>query len=156
MATISSMGATKCPRPVRLALAASFVACAVAAGCGDGKPYIDTSLSEATVTGTVTAGSSPVTEGGKIHFNASNSGRHVETRGADIGPDGKYSVKTFTGDNVVTYTGAVAQKHRGLALRKDYVTVQSGENHLDFDILGERKTPGIDFSKTPNTPKRKR
>jgi hypothetical protein len=142
-------------RPCRLTLVASLVACAIITGCGDGKPYIDTSLNEATVTGTVTANGVPVSEGGKIHFNASNSGRHVDTRGTEIGGDGRYSVKTYTGDNVVTYTGKVAEKHRGLALRKDYVNVQSGENQLDFDILGERKSPGIDFSKMPKAKKKR-
>lgn len=149
MTSTISAGPARTMRPQRLLPAIAFLACAAIPGCGDGKPYIDTSMNEGTVTGAVTANGAPVTEGGKIQFNASNSGRHVETRGAEIGPDGRYSVKTFTGDNIVTYSGGVAKKHRGLALRKDYVRVQAGENQLDFDVLGERKSPGIDFSKMP-------
>ncbi len=53
-------------------------------GCGDGKPSVDTSLNEATVTGVVSANGVPAT-GGTILFNPSNSGRIVPTRTAEIG-----------------------------------------------------------------------
>ncbi len=36
-------------------LAMTFMSSALLPGCGDGKPYTDTSLTEATVTGVVTA-----------------------------------------------------------------------------------------------------
>ena len=41
----------------------AFLIGAAVPGCGDGKPYIDTSLTEATVTGVVTAKGEPVTAG---------------------------------------------------------------------------------------------
>jgi hypothetical protein len=128
-------------------LAATFVALAMLAGCGDGKPYTDTSLNEVTVTGIVTAKGEPVTAG-TIVFNPSNSGRKVPVKTATIGPDGHYTIKTYTGDNQVSYGDAVAKKYPGVGLRKDYASVQSGENKFDFDILGEGgKSPTIDLTK---------
>jgi hypothetical protein len=141
------MGPLKLMRPGRLILPAALLAGAIVPGCGDGKPYQDTSLTEATVSGVVTAKGAPVTEGGTINFNPSNSGRHVPTRGAPIGPDGRYTIKTYTGDNAVTYEGEIAKKHRGLALKRDYASVQSGENTIDFDIVDGPKNANMDFSK---------
>ncbi len=131
------------PRPdyLRTALLA-VLASATLHGCGDGKPRVDTSLSEASVSGTVSVKGSPAT-GGKIQFNPSNSGRIVPTRVAEIGPDGSYKIKTLTGDNRVTFDGEVATKNVGVGLVKEYASVGSGENHIDFDLLGEgsKKVP---------------
>jgi hypothetical protein len=125
----------------------TFLVGTVLSGCGDGKPSIDTSLTEATVAGVVTAKGVPVTKG-TINFNPSNSGRIVPTRTAEIGPDGTYTIKTYTGDNLVTYGGEVAAKHMGVGLRRDYASVQRGENKFDFDVLGEGgKNPDIDLTK---------
>ena len=55
-----------------------FCSCA---GCGDGKPSVDSSLTEATVTGLVSVKGKPAT-GGTIRFNPSNSGRIVPYRSA--------------------------------------------------------------------------
>jgi hypothetical protein len=136
-------------------LLVTIILCFVtASGCGDGKPSVDTSLNEATVTGIVSANGVPAT-GGTIHFNPSNSGRIVPTRSADIGPDGKYTIKTYTGDNQVTYGGEVATKNRGVGLRRDFATVQRGENQFDFDVLGAGgKSPNIDYSKGGQRKKR--
>jgi hypothetical protein len=130
-------------------LAAALLAGAFALGCGDGKPYQDTSLNEATVSGVVTAKGKPVTAGGSIQFNASNSGRIVPTKTAPIGPDGRYTIKTYTGVNVVTYEGEIAGKYPGLGLRRDSAEVKSGANTVDFDIQGEGKFSSIDTSKMP-------
>jgi hypothetical protein len=128
-------------------LAITSLASAAVAGCGDGKPYTDTSLNEATVTGIVTAKGEPVMEG-TIVFNPSNSGRKVPAKTATIGPDGRYTIKTYTGDNQVSYGDAVAKKYRGVGLRKDFASVQSGENQFDFDVLGEGgKSPTIDLTR---------
>jgi hypothetical protein len=128
-------------------LAMNFLGWAVIPGCGDGKPSIDTSLTEATVTGVVTAKGVPVPKG-TINFNPSNSGRIVPTRTAEIGPEGTYTIKTYTGDNLVTYGGELAAKHVGVGLRRDFATVQSGENKFDFDVLGEGgKNPNFDPTK---------
>jgi hypothetical protein len=128
-------------------MAMGFLALTAVPGCGDGKPNVDTSLTEATVTGIVSAKGVPVT-GGTIHFNPSNSGRIEPIRSAEIRPDGSYTITTYTGDNQVTYGGEVAQKNLGVGLRKDYANVQRGENRFDFDVLGEgSKNPGIDYTK---------
>jgi hypothetical protein len=115
---------------------------AVILGCGDGKPWVDTSLTEATVTGVVSVKGTPAT-GGTILFNPSSAGRIVPTRTAEIGPDGRYTIKTYTGDNRVTFSGEVASKNAGVGLIKEYAKVESGENHVDFDLLGEggKKAP---------------
>jgi hypothetical protein len=137
-------------------LAAALLAGAVVPGCGDGKPYQDTSLTEATVSGVVTAKGTPVTEGGTILFNPSNSGRLVPTRSATIGPDGRFTIKTYTGVNVVTYGGEkFAKTYPGVGLRKDSATVESGENNLDFDIQGEGKFSSFDPSRMPKAKKKR-
>jgi hypothetical protein len=133
----------------------AFLGLATVPGCSDGKPSVDTSLTEATVTGVVTAKGEPVT-GGTILFNPSNSGRIVATRTAEIGPDGSYTIKTYTGDNQVTYGGEVAKKYMGVGLRKDYASVQRGENKIDYDVLGAGRTAGdIDFTKKGQGARRK-
>jgi hypothetical protein len=132
------------------------LAWAVLPGCGDGKPAHDTSLNEATVSGVVTAKGEPVTTGGTILFNASNSGRIVPTRSATIGPDGRYTIKTYTGLNLVTYEGEIAKKYLGLGLRRDAADVHSGENTLDFDIQGDGKNPDTDFAKMQKQRKKTR
>jgi hypothetical protein len=104
-------------------------------GCGDGKPGVDASLTEATVTGVVSVKGTPAT-GGQIRFNPSNSGRIVPTRSAEIGPDGRYTIKTYTGDNRVSFDGEVAAKNTGVGLLKEYANVQSGENQIDYDLMG--------------------
>jgi hypothetical protein len=108
----------------------------VISGCGDGKPYIDTSLTEATVSGVVSVKGVPAT-GGTILFNPSNSGRIVPTRTAPIGSDGSYTIKTLTGTNQVSFEGDVAAKNRGVGLIKDFAEVASGTNTKDFDLMGE-------------------
>lgn len=136
-------------------LSAALLAWVIAPGCGDGKPYQDTSMNEATVSGVVKARGEPVTATGTIMFNASNSGRIVPTRTAPIGPDGRYTIKTYTGVNVVTYEGEIATKYKGLGLRRDGVEVQSGENSIDFDIMeNSKKSATFDPSKMPKTRKR--
>jgi len=117
-------------------LAMIFLSLAAVPGCWDGKPSIDTSLTEATVTGVVSVKGVPAT-GGAILFNPSNSGRLVPTRSAPIGPDGSYTIKTLTGVNQVSFEGEVAAKNRGVGLIKESAEVQSGENKANFDLMGE-------------------
>jgi hypothetical protein len=128
-------------------LATTILGLATVPGCGDGKPSIDTSLTEATVTGVVSVKGVPAT-GGTILFNPSNSGRLVPTRTAEIGPDGSYTIKTYTGDNLVTFGGAVAAKNAGVGLMREYASVQAGSNKIDYDLMGAgRKRADIDVTK---------
>jgi hypothetical protein len=140
-----------------LLFAAAFLSLAAVAGCSDGKPPTDASLNEVTVTGVVSVKGVPAT-GGTISFNPSNSGRIVPTRSAEIGSDGRYTIKTYTGDNQVSFGGEIAEKNRGLGLVKEYASVRSGENSIDFDLMGPNsgKQLPIDFSKTAKTAKKKR
>jgi hypothetical protein len=106
-------------------------------GCDDGKPYMDTSMNEATVSGVVKVRGKPAEGGGTILFNASNSARIVPHRTAPIGPDGSYTAKTYTGTNQVSFEGEFTKKDREIGLIKEFAEVQSGENKADFDLLGE-------------------
>src|SRR5271157_6029419 len=108
-----------------LVLACSLVFALPLAGCGDGKPSIDTSLTEATVTGVVSVKGKPAS-GGKILYNPSNSGRIIPTKEAPIGTDGSYTIKTNTGLNLITFSGEVASKNPGVGLMKEYADIHSG------------------------------
>jgi hypothetical protein len=140
----------------RLGVALFGLSClAVVAGCGDGKPSVDTSLTEATVTGVVSVKGKPAT-GGKINFNPANAGRIVGINSADIGKDGSYTAKTLTGDNQVTFTGEVAVKNTGVGLIREYAVVKSGENKIDYDLMGSGQHVGaIDVSKLAEKKKRR-
>jgi hypothetical protein len=112
-----------------------ILACATP-GCGDGKPWVDKSQTEATVSGIVSVKGKPA-DGGKILFNGNSSGRSVPIRTAEIGRDGSYTIKAFTGVNQVSFDGDIASKNRGVGLVKEACDVASGENKADFDLLGE-------------------
>jgi hypothetical protein len=116
----------------------------VISGCGDGKPYIDTSLTEATMSGVVSVKGVPAT-GGTILFNPSNSGRIVPIRTAPIGSDGSYTIKTLTGTNQVSFEGDIAAKNRGVGLIKDFAEVTTGMNKKDFDLMGENSGKKLQF-----------
>jgi hypothetical protein len=105
-------------------------------GCDDGKPAVDTSKNEATVSGIVMVRGKPAA-GGTILFNASNSERIVPHKTAPIGADGTYTITTYTGGNQVSFDGDVANKNRGVGLIKEFVEVKRGENKADFNLLGE-------------------
>ena len=133
----------------------SFLGLVATCGCGDGKPSVDTSRNEATVSGIVSVKGTPA-KGGIIRFNPSNSGRIVPTRSADIGPDGSYTLKTYTGLNSVTFDGEVAAKNRGVGLMREYADIKSGENKIDYDLMGEGAKVGtIDLSKMATKNKRR-
>jgi hypothetical protein len=117
-------------------------------GCDVGTPSMDTSHTEATVSGVVSVKGVPAT-GGRILFNPSNAGRIVPTRTAPIGPDGTYTIKTLTGVNQVTFDGELAVKNREIGLVKDFAEVTSGENKKDFDLLGEGGGKKVLFRSDP-------
>lgn len=119
-----------------LASASALIMTTAGIGCGDGKPYVDSSLAEATVSGIIKVQGKPA-DGGEIRFNPSNSGRIVATKSAPIGPDGKYTIKTYTGGNQITFDGDVAKNNRGVGLVRKYAEVKPGENHADFDLMSD-------------------
>lgn len=112
-------------------------------GCGDGKPRVDTSKTEATVSGIVKI-RGKAAEGGVILFNPSNSERVAATRSAPIGKDGTYTITTYTGGNQISFDGEIAKQNQGVGLIKEYVDVKAGENKADFDLMsgnGGKKAP---------------
>ena len=117
---------------------------AFVSGCSDGTPAMDTSLTEASISGVVSVKGVPAS-GGTILFNPSNAGRIVPTRSAPIGPDGAYTIKTLTGINQVSFEGEVATKNRGVGLLKDFAEVTSGTNKKDFDLMGENSGKKVLF-----------
>src|SRR4051794_21185477 len=74
-------------------------------GCGGGgsAPAVSSSLTEATVSGTVTIKGKPATKG-DVTFDPANSQRNVAARSAPIGADGTYTVTTLLGGNTVRVT----------------------------------------------------
>ncbi len=103
-------------------------------GCGDDKPSVDTSTTEATVTGTVKLKGKLLTRG-EIAFDPSNYQRKGETaRRVPIGKDGSYTVKTLVGANRVSFAVpemARDPKLQDLSLSYD---VQSGDNTYHIEL----------------------
>lgn len=105
-----------------------------AGGCGGSAPAVDTSSTEATVTGVVKIGSTPATEG-EISFNPANYQRKdAAIRTAPIGKDGTYTIKTLTGKNEVRLSGSLAHKKPVLSRETRSVDVKSGGMTYDFEV----------------------
>jgi hypothetical protein len=134
------------PRTLCALAAASLLA---AAGCGDDHPYVDSSRTEAHVTGVVKLKGKPAAGGGKISFNPSNVERKVASVVAQIGEDGSYSLTTFKGGNVVKFEGPFLKSNPEVALSTRYAELNAGDNVVDFDILGEN-----DVARGPIFPKK--
>jgi hypothetical protein len=135
-------------------LALAMLALPLIPACGDGKPSVDRSTTEAKVSGIVKVRGKPA-EGGTILFNPSNSERTVATNSAPIGKDGSYSITTYTGGNQVSFDGEIAAKNPGVGLAKEYLEVQPGDNKHDFDLMGEGSGKQMPFQMPPGAmPKR--
>ena len=111
----------------------ALVACGLAsAGCepsGGGRPAVSTSKTEVNVSGTVTVKGQPVT-GGRVIFDASNIDRKdVTPKTAEIGKDGKYSGKTYPGDNGVQ----VSVPGQGMTYRQRR-EITEGDNTYDIEL----------------------
>ena len=112
--------------------AASFLGLTMFIGCDDSKPSVASSLSEATVKGTVRIDGKPVTKG-DIVFDASNYQRQMPPRTAAITKDGTYEIKTPVGENTVKLGGMATKGSSVLqSLKRGYV-VKSGDNTFDFE-----------------------
>jgi hypothetical protein len=99
-------------------------------GCS-GTPSVESSTTEATVKGTVTARGKPVS-GGELRFNPTNYKREdVGARTAQIQKDGHYEVKTPIGQNSVSLTGPALAKDPQLAYGALSFDVQPGENEYN-------------------------
>jgi hypothetical protein len=119
-------------------VAASFI---VASGCTDSRPSVDSSLTEARVTGIVKLKGKPAAGGGTIVFNPSNVERKVAATTASINPDGTYTLKSYSGGNEVKFSGPFMKDERALALASRYCELKAGDNVVDFDLLGADDHP---------------
>jgi hypothetical protein len=104
----------------------------VAVGCGEGKPSVNASTTEAKVTGKVTV-KGVLAEKGTVSFNPANYLRKREAaRMAPIGPDGRYEITTLIGENAVRVGGT------GLPGEASYDSwtydVKEGTNAYDMDL----------------------
>jgi hypothetical protein len=103
---------------------------AAAWGC-DGKPAVDTSDEEVTVTGSVKVlGKTP--QKGYVRFDPSNYKRKVASREAPIAKDGTYSIKTLVGRNGVSVSLPAMNLSRemdGIEVRYD---AKPGPNTFDI------------------------
>lgn len=115
---------------------------ASSSGC-NGTPSVESSTTEATVKGTVTARGKPVTEG-ELRFNPTNYQREgVGARTAQIQKDGHYEVKTPIGQNSVSLTGPALVKDPQLAYGALSFDVKPGENEYNV-VLPPGATPDSD------------
>jgi hypothetical protein len=109
-------------------------------GCSSGTPYVEGSLEEAIVKGTVKVRGKPFSEG-EIHFSPVNSKRQVAARDAPIAQDGSFTIKTLLGPNTVTVTPPKARaklrskEYFGLEYEEKSVDVKSGDNTVDLEFL---------------------
>ena len=98
-------------------------------GCS-GTPPVDTSTEEATVHGVITIKGKPVTSG-RVVFDPANIKRNVETRKAEIGNDGSYSIKTLVGENVVKLESNQVMKAN---LETQFISTKVAPGDNPFDI----------------------
>jgi hypothetical protein len=107
---------------------------AVGGGCGDGRPSVDTTTAEATVSGKVTVHGKPAA-GNTIAFDPSNAERKGErARTVTIGDDGSYRVTTLAGQNQVSFSGPLINKYPDIANAATMHDLKPGENTLDFTL----------------------
>jgi hypothetical protein len=101
-------------------------------GCGGGSaPAVSSSMTEATVSGTVTIKGKPATKG-EVSFDPANVSRNVGARTAPIGADGSYTVTTLLGGNVVRVATPETARDPALQFNETTFDVQSGTNKLDI------------------------
>jgi hypothetical protein len=103
-------------------------------GCGGGKPPAESSLTEATVKGTVTVHGKPATSG-KVIFDPTNINRRdASLRVADIRPDGTYQATTLIGPNSVTLTLPRTGTWTDAMSPDLAINVRRGENSFDISL----------------------
>ena len=142
------LSSQRCRSPL-VALAAGLL---IAPGCGDGRPAMDTSRTEIKVTGTVKIKGKPADKG-EIVFDPSNAERQVGAFVAKVGPDGAYAITTYRGPNVVKFRGEMLKENPELALGSRFCEVGTGENVVDFDLLGADDQPRSSIYSRKKAPK---
>ncbi|WP_435018837.1 hypothetical protein TA3x_000824 [Tundrisphaera sp. TA3] len=120
----------------RLTLGLWMAASLVLSGCGGGSPpSVSGSSTEVTVHGVVKYKGEPV-KGGKIQFDPGNINRRdAKPVGADIGPDGTYTIKTLYGENVVSFdVPTVSKKDQSVMTRSYSYSAPSGDSTYDIEL----------------------
>jgi hypothetical protein len=108
-------------------------------GCS-AAPDRESSLEEATVTGTVKV-RGKLLDGGELHFSAVNPNRRVDPRNTAVGKDGNYSAKAYIGRKLVTVTPRKprnkkeGQEFFGVNSEEKSIDVKPGENTADLEVL---------------------
>jgi hypothetical protein len=120
-------------QPIASLAAVLFVAGVL--GCSD-TPSVDTSRTEVKVNGVVKVKGKPAA-GGQISFNPSNRDRKVAAFNAPIRPDGSYTIKTYTGENEVRFTGDVDKANPMVGMVKKFCIVSGDGQQQDFDLLAD-------------------
>jgi len=89
---------------------------------------------EATVSGTVTINGKLATEG-EVEFDPANYLRKMEpARRAPISADGRYTIRTLLGQNIVRFVSFEEPTERGMAYDSIEFDVKEGENTLDIRL----------------------
>lgn len=125
----------KMPRtPVSCSLVAGVVA-VFAWGCGGaGTPPVESSRTEAKVSGTVKIRGKAATKG-KVTFDPSNIRRKdVAPSTAAIGKDGTYTITTLIGENSVFVETPETERDSRLGSNVQNLNVQVGDNTFDIQI----------------------
>ena len=131
-------------RLVAAGLAMAVMTVGIIAGCSDA-PRVSGSMEQATVKGIVRVRGKPATNG-RVSFRSSNINRpKAQTKEAEIGKDGRYTITTLVGENFVEVAckELFEAKNRQMIENEQMVKVQSGENTLDIDLppQGPAKVP---------------
>ena len=118
----------------RLAALSAMALLGLGGGCGGGRPAVDTSTAEATVSGTVTLNGEPAAEN-TISFDPSNAERKfAAAKSATIGEDGSYTITTLVGQNRVSFSGPDMSKYSDIINQATMHDLKAGENTLDFAL----------------------
>jgi hypothetical protein len=122
-------------RLVAAGLALALGTTGLAGGCSEA-PRVSGSMEEATVQGMVRVRGKPVTNG-RVTFRSSNINRPTaQTKEAEIGADGRYSITTLVGENFVEVTckELFAAKNRPMIENEQMVQFHSGQNTFNIDL----------------------
>lgn len=115
----------------RMMVLAAAAGLAVVWGCSGGAPAVDTSTTEATVSGKVSFSGKTATKG-TVVFDPSNYKRKdAAPRSAEIGADGSYTVTTLVGQNQVSVNSPELKSSDYPPIEFD---VQSGDNTFDIEV----------------------
>ncbi len=110
------------------------VAAIFAWGCGDGAPPVESSRTEAKVTGTVKIRGKAATKG-RVTFDPSNVRRKdVAPSTAEISRAGTYTVTTLIGENSVFVDTPETQRDSRLGYNTQHFDVKGGDNTFDIQV----------------------